>query len=137
IYSRSGGSMGIGFAIPVSTARSVLEQIITSGSVTRGYIGVEPQDVTVELARAFRLPRTDGTIIAGVMRGGPADRAGVRVGDILFEMQGKPVRDTAMMLNMIAQLKPGTTARFRFLRDSRPLDLNIVIAKRPGAQRQN
>lgn len=129
--------MGIGFAIPVSTARSVLEQIITSGSVTRGYIGVEPQDVTVELARAFRLPRTDGTIIAGVMRGGPADRAGVRVGDILFEMQGKPVRDTAMMLNMIAQLKPGTTARFRFLRDSRPLDLNIVIAKRPGAQRQN
>ena len=137
IYSRSGGSMGIGFAIPVSTVRTVMEQIVKTGSVTRGYIGVEPQDVTPELADAFRLPRKDGAIIAGVMRAGPADRAGVRVGDILVEVDGKPVRDTASMLNLIAQLKPGASTRFRFLREGKPLDLNIVIGKRPKAQRQD
>lgn len=136
IYSRNGGSMGIGFAIPVSTVRAVMEQIVKTGGVTRGYIGVEPQDVTPELAEAFRLPRKDGAIIAGVMRAGPADRAGVRVGDILFEVDGKPVKDTASMLNLIAQLKPGTSTRFRFLREGKQLDLNIVIGKRPKAQRQ-
>jgi serine protease DegQ len=136
IYSRNGGSMGIGFAIPVSTVRTVMEQIVKTGGVTRGYIGVEPQDVTPELAEAFRLPRKDGAIIAGVMRAGPADRAGVRVGDILFEVDGKPVKDTASMLNLIAQLKPGTSTRFRFLREGKQLDLNIVIGKRPKAQRQ-
>lgn len=136
IYSRNGGSMGIGFAIPVSTVRTVMEQIVKTGGVTRGYIGVEPQDVTPELAEAFRLPRKDGAIIAGVMRAGPADRAGVRVGDILFEVDGKPVKDTASMLNLIAQLKPGTSTRFRFLREGKQLDLNIVIGKRPKAQRR-
>ncbi len=136
IYSRNGGSMGIGFAIPVSTVRTVMEQIVKTGGVTRGYIGVEPQDVTPELAEAFRLPRKDGAIIAGVMRAGPADRAGVRVGDILFEVDGTPVKDTASMLNLIAQLKPGTSTRFRFLREGKQLDLNIVIGKRPKAQRQ-
>lgn len=136
IYSRNGGSMGIGFAIPVSTVRTVMEQIVKTGGVTRGYIGVEPQDVTPELAEAFRLARKDGAIIAGVMRAGPADRAGVRVGDILFEVDGKPVKDTASMLNLIAQLKPGTITRFRFLREGKQLDLNIVIGKRPKAQRQ-
>ncbi len=131
IYSRSGGSLGIGFAIPVSSARQVMEQIVASGSVTRGYIGVEPQDVTPELAEAFRLPRKDGAIIAGVMRGGPADRAGVKVGDILVAVEDKPVVSTATMLNLVAQLPPGATARFRFLREGRDVDLNIVVAKRP------
>jgi serine protease DegQ len=131
IYSRTGGSLGIGFAIPASTARQVMDQIVTSGSVTRGYIGVEPQDVTPELAEAFKLPRKDGAIIAGVMRGGPADKAGVKVGDILFAVEGQPVTGTASMLNVIAQLKPGRTARFRFVRDGREIDLNIMVGKRP------
>ena len=131
IYSRSGGSLGIGFAIPVSTARQVMEQIVSSGSVTRGYIGVEPQDVTAELAQAFRLPRNDGAIIAGVMRGGPADRAGVKVGDILIAVEGRPVVSTATMLELVAQLSPGSTARFRFVREGRELEINIVVAKRP------
>ncbi len=131
IYSRTGGSLGIGFAIPASTARQVMDQIVTSGSVTRGYIGVEPQDVTPELAEAFKLPRKDGAIIAGVMRGGPADKAGVKVGDILFAVEGQPVTGTTSMLNVIAQLKPGRTARFRFVRDGREIDLNIMVGKRP------
>jgi serine protease DegQ len=131
IYSRTGGSLGIGFAIPVSTVRQVMDQIVATGSVTRGYIGVEPQDLTPELAEAFRLPRREGAIIAGVMRSGPADRAGVRVGDILVDVDGKPVSDTASMLNLIAQLAPGATVQFRFLRDGRQIEIPIKIGKRP------
>jgi serine protease DegQ len=84
IYSRSGGSLGIGFAIPVSTVRNVVDQITKGGSVVRGYIGVEPQDVTAELAEAFKLSRKDGAIIAGIMPNGPAAKAGVKTGDILI-----------------------------------------------------
>ena len=131
IYSRSGGSLGIGFAIPSSTARQVMEQIVASGSVTRGYIGVEPQDITPELAEAFKLPRRDGAIIAGVMRGGPADRAGVKVGDILVAVDGRPIGSTAVMLNTIAQLAPGAVATFRFVRDGRELDIAVTVGKRP------
>ncbi len=131
IYSRTGGSLGIGFAIPASTARQVMDQIVATGSVTRGYIGVEPQDLTPELAEAFKLPRHDGAIIAGVMRNGPADRAGVKVGDILVEVEGHPVPNTATMLNVIAQLQPGSTARFRFVRDSKTVEIPIRIGKRP------
>ena len=131
IYSRSGGSLGIGFAIPASTARQVTEQIVASGAVTRGYIGVEPQDITPELAEAFKLPRSEGTIIAGVMRGGPADRAGVKVGDILVDVGGREVRNTASMLDLISRLEPGSSAQFRFVRDGKPGELAIVVGKRP------
>jgi len=131
IYSRTGGSLGIGFAIPSSTVQDVMTQIIRHGRVIRGYIGVEPQDVTPELAEAFQLPRRDGAIIAGVMRGGPAEKAGVKVGDILVSMEGKQVGNVNQMLNMIALLPPGSTARFRFLRDTEEVDLPIVIGTRP------
>ncbi len=134
IYSRSGGSLGIGFAIPAGTARQVMQQIIATGSVTRGYIGVEPQDITPELADAFRLPRKEGAIVAGVMRGSPAERAGVRVGDILVDVDGKPVKSTTSMLDVIAQLQPGTTATFRFLRDGRMIELPIRVGKRPAVR---
>ena len=138
IYSRTGGSLGIGFAIPVSTARSVMDQIVRNGSVVRGYIGVEPQDVTPELAQAFKLPRKEGAIIAGVMRGGPADKAGVRAGDILVEVEGKAIPNTATMLNVIAQLAPGASSRFTFVRDGKEIDLPITVGKRPrpGARPQ-
>ena len=132
IYSRTGGSLGIGFAIPATTARQVMDQIVATGSVTRGYIGVEPQDLTPELAEAFRLPRKEGAIVAGVMRGGPADRAGVKVGDILVEVDGKPIPNTATMLDVIAQLRPGDAVAFHFLRDSKPVTLTIRIGKRPA-----
>jgi serine protease DegQ len=126
IYSRTGGSLGIGFAIPSSTVQDVMNQIIKHGRVIRGYIGVEPQDVTPELAEAFRLPRRDGAIIAGIMRGGPAEKAGVKVGDILTSLNGKPVGNVATML------PPGSTARFRFLRDADEVELPIVIGTRPN-----
>ncbi|MGE0801351.1 MAG: trypsin-like peptidase domain-containing protein [Lautropia sp.] len=132
IYSRTGGSLGIGFAIPSSTAQDVMTQIIRNGRVIRGYIGVEPQNVTPELAEAFRLLRQDGAIIAGVMRGGPADRAGVRVGDILIALNDQPISNVTLMLNTIARLPPDSTARFRFLRDTTEIELPIVIGTRPN-----
>jgi serine protease DegQ len=131
IYSRTGGSLGIGFAIPTSTVRNVMDQIVRNGSVVRGYIGVEPQDVTPELAQAFKLPRQDGAIIAGVMRGGPADKAGVRAGDILIGVDGYPIPNTATMLNVIAQIQPGETGRFVFVRNGKEVALTITVGKRP------
>ena len=135
IYSRTGTSLGIGFAIPVSIARSVMEQIIKSGSVTRGWIGVEAQEITPELAESFKLPATEGAIVAGVLRGSPADRAGIRPGDGLGAVGGRPVKDPQGMLELIAGLTPGTTAPFRLRREAKELDVAVNIGKRPPMQR--
>ncbi|PKB23138.1 Do family serine endopeptidase [Janthinobacterium sp. 64] len=131
IYSQSGGSVGIGFAIPVSTAKTVMEAIIKDGHVVRGWIGVETQDITPELAQSFGLQRTSGAIIAGVVRNGPADKAGIVPGDILLTVQGKPVGDTTEMLNLIAQLPPGEKAKMTVLRKNREAALDVMVGKRP------
>lgn len=131
IYSRTGGSMGIGFAIPVSTARLVMEQIIRSGSVTRGWIGVEVQEITPPLVESFNLPDGRGAIIAGVLRGGPADKAGIKPGDVLREISGKPVPDPTGMLNMVAALAPGTDARLRLLRKGDEVEVSVQVGRRP------
>jgi serine protease DegQ len=136
IYSRSGGSLGIGFAIPVSTARSVLESIITTGSVTRGWIGVEPQDVTPEIAESFGLEQKSGAIVAGVLKNGPADRAGIKPGDILVSVDGQDITDTTRLLNLIAQIKPGSSAKIHLVRKNRELDLDVMIGKRPPPPKQ-
>jgi len=134
IYSRSGGSMGIGFAIPVSTAQQVMEQIIKTGSMTRGWIGVEAQEITAALAESFKLKDARGAIIAGVLRGGPADKAGVKPGDILIGIEGKPVTDPRNMLNTVAGLQPGGTAKLRLRRGAEEIELPIVVGKRPKPQ---
>jgi serine protease DegQ len=136
IYSRSGGSLGIGFAIPVSTARSVLESIITTGSVTRGWIGVEPQDVTPEIAESFGLEQKSGAIVAGVLKNGPADRAGIKPGDILVSVDGQDITDTTRLLNLIAQIKPGSNAKIHLVRKNREMDLDVMIGKRPPPPKQ-
>jgi Do/DeqQ family serine protease len=137
IYSRTGGSLGIGFAIPVSIARSVMEQIIKTGAVTRGWIGVEAQEITPELAESFKLPARAGALIAGVMRDSPADRAGIRPGDVLLAIGGKPVKDPQGMLELIAGLSPGASTQFRIRREAKELDLAVSIGKRPPMQRNN
>lgn len=131
IYSRTGGNLGIGFAIPVSTAKNVMEEIISHGQVVRGWIGVEPQDITPELAESFGLTKKTGAIIAGVLKGGPADRAGMKPGDILVSVEGKPVADTTEMLNLIAQLTPGQKAKMNVLRKAQETSLEIVVGRRP------
>jgi serine protease DegQ len=131
IYSRSGGSLGIGFAIPVSTVKMVMDAIITNGQVIRGWIGVEPQDITPELAESFGLTQKTGAIIAGVLKGGPADKAGIRPGDILVAVEGKLVNDTTDMLNLVAQLVPGKKAKLTVLRKSEQSTLEVTVGKRP------
>ena len=136
IYSRSGGSLGIGFAIPISTARSVMEQIIQTGAVTRGWIGVEAQEITPELAESFELKDASGALIAGVQRGSPADASGIRPGDILLSVDGKPVKDPQVMLDLIAALKPGTGVPFKLLRQKGEFSTTIKIGKRPPLTRE-
>jgi serine protease DegQ len=131
IYSRSGGSMGIGFAIPVSLARQVMEQIVRQGSVTRGWIGVEAQDISPELAESFHLKEVRGALIAGILRGGPADRGGMRPGDILVEINGRKVLDTSGMLNLISSLKPNSAATLKVVRDGAEKTINATIGRRP------
>ncbi|MGI4813293.1 MAG: Do family serine endopeptidase [Janthinobacterium lividum] len=131
IYSRSGGSLGIGFATPVSTARMVLENIITTGTVTRGWIGVEPQDITPEIADSFHLEQKTGAIVAGVLQGGPADRAGIRPGDILLAVNDEPISDTTKLLNVIALIKPGAQATLHVVRKTQDLTIQVRIGKRP------
>src|SRR5688572_18821222 len=134
IFSRSGGSMGIGFAIPVSTAKMVLEQIVRNGSVTRGWIGVEVQELTPTVAESFKLGATRGALIAGVLRGGPADKAGVKPGDVLVEVESKPVADPTAMLNLIAALAPGTQAKMKLKRKGQDVEASISVGRRPKPQ---
>ena len=131
IYSQTGGSVGIGFAIPVTTAKKVLDSIVQHGTVVRGWIGVESQDITPELAQSFSLSRDSGAIIAGVVRGGPAHRAGMQPGDILVAVGTKPVANTSEMLNLIAQLEPGEKAQLRILRKNREATLDVIVGTRP------
>ena len=134
IFSRSGGSMGIGFAIPVSTAKMVLEQIVKNGAVTRGWIGVEVQELTPQAAESFKLGDTRGALIAGVLRGGPADKAGVKPGDVLYEIEGKPVADPSTMLNVVAALAPGAAAHMKLKRKGQDVDTDVTVGRRPKPQ---
>lgn len=134
IYSRSGGSLGIGFAIPVSTARQIMEQLITTGRVTRGYIGIEPQDLTQDLADAFKLSRSEGVIIAGILRGGPADQAGIRTGDIIVKVADKTIKDTTTLLNTIAQLTPGEEASLNLVRGGQEFEVRVTVGTRPSVR---
>ena len=131
IYSRSGGSLGIGFAIPVSTAKQVLEGIVKEGQVVRGWIGVEPTDMTPDLAKTFNISIDSGVIITGVMQSGPAFKAGVRPGDVMMTVEGHPVKTVSELLTQVAALKPGKQANLRVLRKSEELVLTVTPAQRP------
>ncbi len=137
IFSRTGGSLGIGFAIPGSLVRQVMDQIIKNGVVVRGWIGVEVQDITPEIAASFRLKATQGALISGVLRGGPADKGGVRPGDVLVQVNDKPINNAATMLTEISDVKPGSVARLSVVREQQPLLLNVPVEKRPRADVAN
>jgi Do/DeqQ family serine protease len=131
IYSRSGGSMGIGFAIPVSTAKLVLEGLVKDGQVTRGWIGVEPNDLSPELAETFGVKVTEGVIITGVLQNGPAAKAGVKPGDVIEAIGDRKISDVAQLLTMVASLKPGTAANFTIERKNKKLQLDVTPGVRP------
>jgi serine protease DegQ len=139
IYSKTpgGASLGIGFAIPASTAKAVMEQIIQTGSVQRGWIGVGVQEMTREIAESFKMPATTrGALITEVFRGTPADRGGMKVGDVLIAVDGKAVTDSSTMLNLIAALTPGSQSVLRVMRDTKEIDLKVTVGKRPKQPRK-
>ena len=136
IYSRSGGSLGIGFAIPVSTARQVMESLIKDGMVTRGWIGVEPRDLTPEIAATFNLPVKEGVLITGVLQNGPASEGGLRPGDVVLKVADTSVTNTSQLLNAVASLKPQAPATISVQRGDKALELKVTVAQRPKAQLQ-
>jgi Do/DeqQ family serine protease len=131
IYSKSGGSMGIGFAIPVSIAKQVLEGIVKDGLVTRGWIGVEPTELTPELAQTFNVNRQEGVIITGVLQTGPAFKAGIRPGDMLLAVNEHKVQNVAELLAQVSLLKPGVDAQLKILRKEQEQVLSVTPLQRP------
>jgi serine protease DegQ len=136
IYSRSGGSMGIGFAIPADSARMVMDALRRDGRVTRGWIGVEPRDLTPELAGSLRLPVKQGVLITGVLQDGPASRGGLRPGDVVLAIGGAEVSNTAQLLAAVAALKPQSDTSIAVQRGDQTLQLELTVAQRPTAQRR-
>ena len=143
IYSRSGGSLGIGFAIPVSTAKQVMEGIVKDGVVTRGWIGVEPQDLSAELAVTFGIKNSSkigeslqGVIITGVLQGAPAAKAGIVPGDIIVSIAGKPIRTVSELLTQVAMIKPGNSEKFGIIRKEAPIELSVAAGTRPRPRAQ-
>ncbi len=131
IYSRSGGSMGIGFAIPVSTAKMVLEGIVKDGQVTRGWIGVEPNELTPELAQTFGVTAKQGVIITGVLQNGPAAKGGMKPGDVVTRVANQDIHNVAELLTSVAALKPGTSTAFEIQRPEGQASLQIAPGVRP------
>ena len=138
IYSNNGGSMGIGFAIPVNLAKQVMESILANGSVTRGWIGVEPQNLSKDLSDSLGLPQnTAGVLLSGVLEGGPAAKGGIKPGDVLIAVNGNPTKDVRQLLNQIAQIGPGNEASLKILRKGKELDLKVQAGKRPKPKTTN
>ena len=131
IYSKTGGSLGIGFAIPAVAAQKVLEQIVAYGHVKRGWLGIEPQDMTADLARAFGLERPTGVIIAGLLRDGPGAKGGLRVGDIVQTMDGSLVGDTPKFMARIAAKEPGDKIDLGVYRNGKMQSLSVQAGLRP------
>ena len=136
IYSRSGGSMGIGFAIPVDTARMVMQALLRDGQVTRGWIGVEPRDLSPELVTSLRLSVAQGVLITGVLQDGPASRGGMRPGDVVTAIGGAEVMNTAELLAAVAALQPQSVTRVAVQRGAQALQLELTVAQRPKLQRR-
>jgi len=134
IFSRTGGSLGIGFAIPVSTARGVMDSLLRDGRVVRGWIGVEPRDLTPDLVESLKLPVDSGVLIAGVLRDGPAAAGGVQPGDVVVRIGSERVANTAELLARVAALAPGAQAALALQRGDKAIELTVKVAQRPAAR---
>ena len=130
IFSRTGGSMGIGFAVPVDTARQVMEMLVRDGAVRRGWIGVEPRDLSAELAESLNLPVKSGVLITGVLQSGPAARGGVRPGDVVVKVGSQPVRNTTELFAAVAALPPNKPAQLALQRGSQALAVEVQVGER-------
>ena len=131
IYSPNGGSLGIGFAIPADTAKKTMEQIILHGSVTRGWIGLGVQELTPELVESFQLGATKGVLITEVVRNSPAEKAGIKAGDVLISIDDKAIESWRVMLNTVSNFSPDKAVQLKLLRDGKAMILQAIIGKRP------
>jgi Do/DeqQ family serine protease len=138
IYSRSGGNMGIGFAVPVSTATQIMAALIKDGKVTRGWIGVEPRPLTAEIAESFGIAKDkstgalpQGVLINGVLQNSPAAKAGIQPGDLILKVAGQVVADVPEMLTRVAALKPGEAASLSVQRNGKLIDIQVTPGTRP------
>ncbi len=131
IYSPNGGSLGIGFAIPANTAKSTMEQIILHGSVTRGWIGLGVQELTPELVESFQLGATKGVLITEVVRNSPAEKAGIKAGDVLISIDDKAIESWRVMLNTVSGFPPDKNVHLKLLRDGKTMSLQAIIGTRP------
>jgi S1-C subfamily serine protease len=136
IFSRDGGSLGIGFAVPVDTARRVMEALVREGQVNRGWLGVEPQDLSAELAESLQLPVRSGVLITGVLQDGPAARGGLRPGDVVVRVGDETVADTGDLLTAVAALPPESQVRLQVQRGAQALELRVTLARRPPPERR-
>jgi serine protease Do len=130
--SGTGGNVGIGFAIPINMAKEVMEALISKGKVTRGYFALSPQDVDDDLAKALKLRTTEGSLVTDVTPGGAADKAGIKKGDFIIEFNGKKVKNTADLVNMVAETPPGSSVKIVLIRDSQTKEVTAVVGEQPG-----
>ncbi len=131
IFSRSGGSQGIGFAIPANLAHSILDELVTQGRVIRGWLGIEAQALSRELAASFGLQTPQGVIVAGVVSGGPAAEAGLEPGDVLLSVNGQPILDARTTMSEIASIAPGTSLPLTIVRSGERLEMTLEVGERP------
>ena len=136
IFSRSGGYMGVGFAVPANMTRAVMDSLIKNGKVTRGWLGVSIQDVTQNLAKQFGLTENKGALVSEVMADSPAATAGIKSGDVIVSYDGKPVDGPAMLRNLVAQTPIGKSAKIEVLRDKKRETVNIKVAEQPKEMTQ-
>ena len=133
IISRSGGNQGIGFAVPISMARSVMERLISGGKVTRGYLGIVPQDVTADLAQAFNLPDQNGALVGDISPNTPAQKAGIKPGDIIVAINDKPINDSHALRLTVSDYSPGTVVNVKLYRNGRVKNISVTLAQLPTA----
>jgi len=136
IESPSGGNIGIGFAIPINMAKQVMAELMSKGKITRGYLDLNPQDIDEDLAKALKLRDTEGALVANVTPGGPADKAGIKQGDVILELNGQKIKNSSELRNRVAQLGPGTSAKIGLLRDGREIQVSVILGERPKGQAQ-
>ena len=134
IVSPSGGNNGIGFAVPINMARNVLERLVSGGKVTRGYLGIVPQDVDADLAKQFNLPTQSGALVGDVMPETPAAKAGLKSGDVIVAINGKPIEDAHGLQLTVSQISPGSSVAVKIIRNGFNKTLNVTLAELPGSE---
>lgn len=131
ITSPSGGNIGIGFAIPINMARQVMSTLMSEGKISRGYLAIIPEDIDEDLAKALKLKSTEGSLVADVTPGGPADRAGIKRGDVIIEFNGKKVKDSTQLRNMVADIAPGKSVDMTLIRNGKEVRAKVRLGERP------